>query len=275
MTAHPDPVCPRQRGLLAGFTLIELLVVISIIALLIAILLPALGAARESARNSQCLSNTRQMMVAISAYLTDNGGWYPRAWNQERDADNPPADQTEIRDLWVGELIATGYTTTSELIRCPVFDRSRLAAITELFADIDSDTIGDARALDYGVNINHIFGSRRAGTTGNDRYNITSRVEDIAQPSATIAGSDSVRDSTLTGAGVDPYGSYQIYDYEYAAPPSGGAGMPHARHQNQSLSVFWLDGHAGAEQVEELFNPWADLSSGVQVGAVENTWDRF
>ena len=57
-----------------AFTLIELLVVISIIALLIAILLPALGAARASARKTQCLSNIRQMNLAWQTYPIDNKG---------------------------------------------------------------------------------------------------------------------------------------------------------------------------------------------------------
>ena len=55
-----------------AFTLIELLVVISIIALLISILLPALGAARDSARNAQCLSNIKQMTTAAHGFATEH-----------------------------------------------------------------------------------------------------------------------------------------------------------------------------------------------------------
>jgi prepilin-type N-terminal cleavage/methylation domain-containing protein/prepilin-type processing-associated H-X9-DG protein len=55
-----------------GFTLIELLVVISIIALLVGILLPALGAARKTAQNSQCLSNVRQMDTAAMSFAADH-----------------------------------------------------------------------------------------------------------------------------------------------------------------------------------------------------------
>ncbi len=65
---------PRIRRRV-GFTLIELLVVISIIALLIAILLPALAAARGAARQSQCLSNVRQMATASHNFATEANGW--------------------------------------------------------------------------------------------------------------------------------------------------------------------------------------------------------
>ena len=60
-----------------GFTLIELLVVISIIALLIGILLPALGAARQTARQTQDLSNMRQWVIANVTWAVDNKSLLP------------------------------------------------------------------------------------------------------------------------------------------------------------------------------------------------------
>jgi prepilin-type N-terminal cleavage/methylation domain-containing protein len=68
-----NAVC-RQH---AGFTLVELLVVIGIIALLISMLLPALNRARDAAGRTVCMSNLRQLGVAMQAYLTDNGGHQP------------------------------------------------------------------------------------------------------------------------------------------------------------------------------------------------------
>jgi prepilin-type N-terminal cleavage/methylation domain-containing protein/prepilin-type processing-associated H-X9-DG protein len=121
----------RQRFF--AFTLIELLVVISIIALLIAILLPALGAARRSAEDMQCLSNQRQIGVGLYGYSVENKDLLPISYY---DGNAVAGDQTDwavqiasyMTDSGVKDYGSGGQDQPSPAIQCPsaLIDGGRL-----------------------------------------------------------------------------------------------------------------------------------------------------
>lgn len=100
-----------------AFTLIELLVVIAIIAILAAILFPVFAQAKESAKRTQCLSNTKQMGIATMMYAEDNDGmlfWNPWPGKQNPDWNLPIAQPEEG---WYDLL--DPYVKSEQLWTCP------------------------------------------------------------------------------------------------------------------------------------------------------------
>src|SRR5512140_2780157 len=107
-----------------AFTLIELLVVIAIIALLAALLLPTLAAAKDRGLRAACISNLRQIGIAVRAYADDNEGRIPYG---------PPAppftspssfypstgSPTSLLSLQSGAPVALGLLLQKEVAQTP------------------------------------------------------------------------------------------------------------------------------------------------------------
>ena len=92
-----------------GFTLIELLVVIAIIAILAAILFPVFSRAREKARTASCLSNVKQLMLAVLQYTQDYDERFPTEYPR------PPGMTEGVR--WI--VMLDPYIKNRQIWVCP------------------------------------------------------------------------------------------------------------------------------------------------------------
>jgi len=209
------PKPPRRKQ--PAFTLIELLVVIAIIAILAAIAMPAYSGMMAGSQSSKCLSNMRQIGVAMLGYTAENNGQFPEtsneSWAKYLGAYLPTrkgADVGNVKDL---------------VFRCP--------AETNL------------PPKDFKNSVNH-YTATYAIVKGGSVKDGPSRLAAVLNPSQTLL----VVDGRLSPNNNSGYNSGSACNHkEYKSDcgkndPSTTENVAF-RHKNTSMNALYVDGHVG------------------------------
>jgi len=259
-----------------AYTLLEVLVVLGIMALLAAILLPVFARVRENGRKTVCLSNMRQIMLAVSLYTQDSAGQFPPAI---REGDALAFGLGCCGVSWTNPL--STYLSTPQLLHCPsdeLWTQREKPSLVVGWQPIPSSYIANERCLTQKFATYPYLAPPNAGPMVPFTYSAFER--DIVRPSTTVWMCDGVQNAWQKAPYTQDYqgnlSSSQAAMADVLEDPIGAPAMnydntccdcvyaPTDRHLGRA-NVAFADGHVKAMNNADWYfpnTPWLDPKRG-------------
>lgn len=238
----------RARGCARrGFTLIELLVVIAIIAILAAILFPVFAQARAKARQTACLSNTKQIGLGLQMYAQDYDEVLPfdgyAPWCGIRDGRDPNIPK------WMDMMYP--YVKNTQMFTCPSFAGDSVGRQKYVHKPADCTT---RRATQYGTYVlNGVYPAMRAVSA---RGPAGRALAEIAAPADTIfvteTGEWSANRNAVAGWTANPRVDKTLSPPALRTTIGGRPLSVHLLNHSEGLNNVFTDGHAKWFRGEKL-----------------------
>ena len=210
----------RRIARRSAFTLIELLVVIAIIAILAAILFPVFAQAREKARQTACLSNTKQMAIAAMQYTQDYDELLPII-----------GDNAQCRGRWQWQLYS--YVKNEQVFTCPNLPDNKWSSATSTNAAPCNvnDKVGRGDVSGYGWNGALNYDTRSVAYPDTPGYSVA----EIRKPSETIL----IGDVSFDGeAGYYMYPKNPALAAANPSPALAAWYLPQFRHNTSQTAAY-------------------------------------
>lgn len=220
-----------------GFTLIELLVVIAIIAILAAILFPVFAQAKEAAKRAACLSNTKEIGLAVQIYLNDYDDTTPSVYETY-----PPVPTAPVADVF---QLLQPYIKNMQVFFCPDWSQTNPLCSFPTYPGLPGAPVTSQQCLGYGYNWGFIpmaggglFTTETLSADGN--YLVDAGVSDTMadNPAAFAVWADTTNASRFKMSALA-----SILDQNVLGLSPGVQHNSSIRHGGM-FNVNFLDGHA-------------------------------